>query len=873
MTVLALLLFSLFISPELQEKLNTTPEHHYLTVCILPKGSAPFHLLGQLFKNKRDIADYLRNVAEESQRGILEDLKRSPKKDVLFFQGYWVNGMIRAKLRKSKLLELLERPDIEYVELEARPLLMEKGIEGSSRSLEWNIERVQVEPIWRLGFMGQGVIVGHMDTGFDPDHPALQGKWTGYWYDIDGVPYPYDNTGHGTHTLGTILGGDGPGPSEKDVGVAPLASFVSARAFTFGNPDVIPVFQWFASLVADSGVPIRVINNSWGVCEPHSTYYWNAVLTWRALGIIPVFAIGNAPNCGLPEPPPEGYTIVPGNYPTVIGVGATHINDEIAIFSLRGPAPYEYPWSDTTLWCNPDWNYIKPDISAPGVYVLSSVPGGGYDYYDGTSMATPHVTGAVAILLSIDSTLDYCDVYNLLIENTYQPEEGEPYPNNSYGWGILNVKKAAFSLLKRQYCFLKSINYEFLDDGDGDGRPDPGEEVEFFLTILDSLGWRDADSLTVTIRTDDSTLLLTDSIWVVGSLPAGDTIRNSEHPFAFQVLYPADPHLSRIFIVYSSSPRALIKADTFQFIVGQPPLLVVDEDGGDTLETYYFTTLDSLNALYDHWDINEKGIPSLHGPRGLLSYKTILWFTGSNSNCLTQEEIDTLTLALENGVNLLLSSQYVGEVLGDDPFVSNYLKAQILSNMVFGGYVDGVEGDPFTSGLSFNLFGHGGANNATSCDEISPQEDAHLALIYRTSESGAGLWYEGTYRLFYLAFPIESINEYATGYSSREDLLCPLLNWFGVIGVREKTSPLLLQKMGVFPSIARDYIEITFSVRKSSRIRVSLYRADGRKVGEIDLGILDPGERRVRLDIGDLPRGVYFIRSEPTGNVARFFHL
>jgi bacillopeptidase F len=226
-----------------------------------------------------------------------------------------------------------------------------------------------------------------MDTGVDITHPALEGKWLSpYWYDaVNNQPNPYDDNGHGTYTMGIILGGDGFGPFEKDIGVAPGAKFVACKIF---NADGSGYSSWihsgFQKILEwkSQGVPIVAVSNSWGSIVTTSTEFWQDCLNWKNAGIIPVFAIGG----GGPTP---GSANTPANFPIVIGVGSTDQNDNIASFSARGPAPNQSPWNNTQYWPRPDWNLTKPDISAPGVNVYSSIPGGGYASWNGTSMACP----------------------------------------------------------------------------------------------------------------------------------------------------------------------------------------------------------------------------------------------------------------------------------------------------------------------------------------------------------------------------------------------------------------------------------------------------------------------------------------------------
>ena len=192
---------------------------------------------------------------------------------------------------------------------------------------------------------------------------------------------PCDNVGHGTHTMGTMVGGDGPGPFTPDTGVAPGAEWIAAKGCEdlgcTRSPSCRPASSSSPRPTSSGNNPdpsMRpdVVNNSWGSDDPNDTFYLATVQAWRAAGIIPVFAAGNAgPVCG------EAGS--PGDFNEVFSLGATDIDDNIADFSSRGPSPS---------------GKVNPNVSAPGVDVISSVPGGGYAAFSGTSMATPHTSRA-----------------------------------------------------------------------------------------------------------------------------------------------------------------------------------------------------------------------------------------------------------------------------------------------------------------------------------------------------------------------------------------------------------------------------------------------------------------------------------------------
>ena len=337
-----------------------------------------------------------------------------------------------------------------------KPVDTKAAILAAAGDPEWGVAKIGAPTAWDAGVLGQGVVVANVDTGVEYTHPALVGSYRGNngdgtfthdynWWDPTGIcgGEPCDNVGHGTHTMGTIAGGDGPGPFTPDTGVAPGARWIAAKGcedLGCSETALLSSGQFILAptdLAGSNPDPSRrpdVVNNSWGG-GPNDPFYRETVQAWRASGIIPVFSSGNpGPECG------QGGS--PGDFPEVISAGATDDKDEIAEFSGRGPSGVE----------GKAWN---PDIAAPGVDVVSSVPGGGYEAYSGTSMAAPHTTGEVALLLSARPQLvaDFDGVANAVrataldrIDTTCGAAPGGD-PNNVYGDGRIDAA-AAVDLVK-----------------------------------------------------------------------------------------------------------------------------------------------------------------------------------------------------------------------------------------------------------------------------------------------------------------------------------------------------------------------------------------------------------------------------------------
>lgn len=289
------------------------------------------------------------------------------------------------------------------------------------------------------GARGKGVKVGVLDTGVDASHPDLKGKVADWAeFDADGAEVsgsrPHDTGRHGTHVAGTIAGGQASG---RWIGMAPEARLAVAIALdgAKGGTDaqVLAAIDW----AVERGVD--VLNLSLGGLtlgpEVPSTYT-EAILTSLRAGIPVVTAIGN-----------DGQQVTgsPGNDLLSFSVGATDYRDCAAAFS--GGRTHVIRESGFVAPENLPLVYSKPEISAPGVAVFSSVPGGKWAAFNGTSMATPHVAGAMALLLSATSIKKRVAPTNraFLIQDllTGSVEElGETGQDHRFGFGRLDVLQA-----------------------------------------------------------------------------------------------------------------------------------------------------------------------------------------------------------------------------------------------------------------------------------------------------------------------------------------------------------------------------------------------------------------------------------------------
>lgn len=260
----------------------------------------------------------------------------------------------------------------------------------------WGIKRLNVLKLWAAGFKGKGVIVGHLDTGVDGSHPALRNAISSFAeFDMAGdqVPgaQPSDSGDHGTHTAGTIAGRPHP---KGAFGVAPEATLASAMVIEGGQviDRILAGLDWVISQNA------RVLSMSLGL-RGFTPAFQVVIDALRNAKVLPVIAAGN-------EGPNTSRS--PGNYANVLSVGACNKADEVADFS------------GSQMFNRPD-DPLVPDLVAPGVDVLSCVPGNRFERMDGSSMATPHVAGLAAILAGAKPSATADEIEQAILKSCTRP--------------------------------------------------------------------------------------------------------------------------------------------------------------------------------------------------------------------------------------------------------------------------------------------------------------------------------------------------------------------------------------------------------------------------------------------------------------------
>jgi uncharacterized protein (TIGR03437 family) len=441
----------------------------------------------QAMRAKPEKGGYVREALLNKARATQEPLLRWLQERGIEHRSFYIVNLIWVRGDREVVLALAARPEVLRLEgnpqsrnlAPAQPLSSEPTPSlANPAAIEPGVSFVRAPEVWAMGFIGQGIVVGSADTGVEWDHPALKSHYRGWdgtaakhdynWHDSirsgggscgPNSPQPCDDSDHGTHTTGTAVGDDGLG---NQIGVAPGAKFIACRNMDqgVGTPArYIECMEFFLAPYPVGGTPAQgdpskaadVTINSWTCppsegCAPETLQL--ALEAQRSAGIMTVVAAdNNGPNCSTVKDPPAIYA---ASY----SVGSFNSSTgEIASSSSRGPVTVDGS------------NRLKPDITAPGVSVRSSVRGGQYRNFSGTSMATPHVAGAVALLWSARPELrqQIALTERILSEAAVKVSatlcESNGIPNNVYGHGRLDIKAAVDLAAARTVANVSAASY------------------------------------------------------------------------------------------------------------------------------------------------------------------------------------------------------------------------------------------------------------------------------------------------------------------------------------------------------------------------------------------------------------------------------
>jgi subtilisin family serine protease len=766
------------------------------------------------------LRDNLQSLANRSQGAVRSMLARGKQEgQVRGYRPLWIVNAVAVEARAEVLWALANQPDVsvlledrEHVIPQATPALSEPAA-----GVQWNVARIGADHVWQsLGLSGEGIVVASIDTGVDWEHPLLKPRYRGYdgkplvehdgnWFCAtdEGYGYPGDGHGHGTHTTGTMVGGDG-------IGVAPGAQWIAAKVFDNQGRAydswIHAGLEWALAPGGDPALAPDVVNCSWGDPSGTNTRFLADVQALRAAGIVPVFSAGN-------YGPLEGTITAPGSFRESIAVGATDSDDRVARFSSRGPSP---------------WEETKPDLSAPGVGILSSLPGGGLGQMSGTSMAAPHVAALAALLRQANPALSV-DALETVLRDTARPL-GAIQPNNDYGWGLIDAYAAA--VIAGSYGYLSGQVADAVS-----GAPLPGSLVQAtghggahaLSAVVDASGsytlGLGADVYDVTfsafgyeahtvygvevstgettrvdaelqelsrgelaghVRQVDPDVPLAARVYVPGT---DASAVSSPSDGAYSLALPAGTHVVRVeaeghrFLTDTVTVAANERTVADYRLGRAPSILLVDSGAwyNGSRVRYYREALEELRYLYDEHDVVNVDIAPTDVPTAELfqPYDVVIWsapldapgYIGASS---------AITGYLSSGGHLLLSGQDIafwdggGSGAAYAPYLEDYLRVRLFADEAPTRTLQG-EGALF-GGLTIALGGPGSADNQSSPDVIVSSDPDYSSAAWHYQGDGSAAQAVGPclpYRALFYGFGLEGV----ANLEERSQVLGRSIDW------------------------------------------------------------------------------------------------
>jgi subtilisin family serine protease len=451
------------VEPLVMEELDTSGQTDFFIWMAEKADLSPAYQLETKEAKGRFVYEALKDTAERTQR----ELRRYLDSWAVDYRPFYIANKILVRDGTRVLLEnVAMRSDVAHIsanhefQLEEPPV--DPHLQGQILGVESNISFVNADDVWAIGITGQGIVLANNDSGFQWDHPALIDHYRGWngasadhnynWWDTTGTftTAAQDDHGHGTHTTGILVGDDG---DSNQIGMAPGAKTIHCKnVFSNGignDATFTECLEWdlapwdLNGQNASPDLAPDAVNNSWGYQGGGVSIFQDEIAALHAAGILVEVSAGNGGFwCG------SLYS--PGDYPEVLTTGS--VNHSVAYpgsvgwGSSRGPSVFDPA------------GYF-PDIMAPGESVRSSLPGGGYGYKGGTSMAGPHATGLVGLVWSacpylrgqVEETIQ-------IIQETATPLSGYTFfncggdfvtgPNNEWGHGTIDAHAAVWACLE-----------------------------------------------------------------------------------------------------------------------------------------------------------------------------------------------------------------------------------------------------------------------------------------------------------------------------------------------------------------------------------------------------------------------------------------
>ena len=665
-----------------------------------------FHRVNQIQKTESNesLIAALRSNSNLLKQRFMNFLssKNSLKTRVMKLEFFWINQTALIEGDLALLRELTSNPDVAYIGPDRRFSLVDTR--DSDVEMNWGskstygIRQINAHKVWKhFGFDGKGVKVGILDTGWSA-HPEFDSKvlvsrdFISKYADNQ----PNDDHGHGSHCMGIIAGGNSSGEA---IGVAPGAKFIVGKIFSdlgYTHESIIlRAMQWIADPDGDPGTDDfpRVVNSSWGHprgSDKEEKLLWDALTTWRKLGIVPIFAAGN-------KGPANETISSPASFPHAVAVGAANRWRFVHKTSSRGPSK----WGGS--------KFTKPDLIAPGVSILSVDYSGGYTKKTGTSMAAPFVTGIVALMLQARPLITVDRVVTLLQKSASIGYQNAG--NQKYGYGNANAQFALAMLINENQLALKincgdqiatveisPLDLKYQTNSEGELTISlPHGKFDFNITAFGykaetlSLKFKRHEVLEEEITLKPAALYpITMEILSPDEIPIDAKIEILGSPLEpmqtkdgwLELDLPKGEFLlaarTRGYLPLREVIKVKKEAHYTYHLKRLPDVLIIDDDyTSDSVETYVKAI--SKNPL--SFISMKKGHDTEIEKSSMMSFEKIIWYTGgSGLGTLNPRDRSFIEDYITSGGQMLLTGQDIGFEIGQSEFYKNWLGLEFIQD-------------------------------------------------------------------------------------------------------------------------------------------------------------------------------------------------
>jgi len=463
----------------------------------------------------------LRQNNTNAQQALVQRLKEMESNNLAAnIKPHWIVNIVEAEVAVGELSGLADRSDIQmiYAVPKIESIMPDKvdPAPALSTGVEGNLTYIKADSAWAAGYTGAGRVICSFDTGVDGAHPALINNWKGHdgdsgaaWFDpLNQELFPHTipgiSTDHGTNAMGILVGHDD--ATGDTIGVALDAKWISAAVIDIPGTSIIDAFEWAADPDGDPNsiddVP-DVINHSWGVRDIGCiNIFYDLIDNLEALGIVNIFAAGNEGSAAATIRNPANRADDSLDCFAVGSINTSTTPPSVSFSSSRGPSD-----------CN---GTIKPNVTAPGSGIRTSSPNGNYGYFSGTSAATPHVAGLVALLRQKNPNATVDEIKEAIL--TTANDFGYTLPDNNFGWGVIDCM-AALNALSPANVDPNIRVYAFDHDPIA-----PGDTVAGAV-VLQNIG-ADVFGVSASITGSDPSLIVLNGSAYFGTIYEGDTVRS-----------------------------------------------------------------------------------------------------------------------------------------------------------------------------------------------------------------------------------------------------------------------------------------------------------------------------------------------------------